>query len=424
MPDAVGNAVGDDLHLGHAHAAGGDRRSAQTHAGGDERAAGLAGDGILVGSDVHAVQTGFQILAGALLVTQVDEHQMVVGTAGHQLDAAFLQSCGQSLSVLHDLAGVLLELRLEGLAEADGLGGDDVLQRAALGAGEHGRVDALGNDRVVGQDQAAAGAAQGLVGGGGHHIGIGHRALVLATGHQTGNVSHIHHQECAVAVGDLSNLLKVDGTGVSGCTGHDQLGAHLLDLLFQLGVVDHAIGIDAVGNKVVVLAGHVHGGAMGQMAALGQIHAHDGIAQIQQGEVDGQVGLCTGMGLDVGVLGTEQLAGALDGDVLHLIHIDAAAVVTLAGQALGVLVGEHTAHGSHDGGRDDVLAGNELDVLALTGQLPVHGSPQFRVYGIDQADGIHHFFVHFSYLSLDTDRLTSCSSTRLLHTGPHCFVLS
>ena len=44
-----------------------------------------------------------------------------------------LQSCGQSLSVLHDLAGILLELRLEGLAEADGLGGDDVLQRAALG---------------------------------------------------------------------------------------------------------------------------------------------------------------------------------------------------------------------------------------------------------------------------------------------------
>ena len=237
-------------------------------------------------------------------------------------------------------------------------------------------------------------------------------------------MGHIHHQECTVTVGDLSDLLKVDGTGVSGCTGHDQLGAHLLDLLFQLGVVDHAIGIDAVGNKVVVLAGHVHGGAMGQMTALGQIHAHDGIAQIQQGEVDGQIGLCTGMGLDVGVLGTEQLAGALDGDVLHLIHIDAAAVVTLAGQALGVLVGEHTAHGSHDGGRDDVLAGNELDVLALTGQLPVHGSPQFRVYGIDQADGIHHFFVHFSYPSLDTDRSTSCSSTRLLHTGPHCFILS
>ena len=50
------------------------------------------------------------------------------------------------------------------------------------------------------------------------------------------------------------------------------------------------------------------------------------------------------MGLDVGVLGTEQLAGALDGDVLHLIHIDTAAIVALAGQALGVLVGQDAAH--------------------------------------------------------------------------------
>ena len=29
------------------------------------------------GSDVHAVQTGFQILAGALLVTQVDELSLI-----------------------------------------------------------------------------------------------------------------------------------------------------------------------------------------------------------------------------------------------------------------------------------------------------------------------------------------------------------
>ena len=139
----------DHLHLGHAHAAGGNSRGAQTHARSHEWAAGLAGDSVLIGGDVHAVQTCFQLLAGALLVTQVDEHQMVVGAAGHQLDAAFLQSCGQSLGVLHDLAGILLELRLQRLAEADGLGGDDVLQRAALGAGEDGGIDPFGQHRVL-----------------------------------------------------------------------------------------------------------------------------------------------------------------------------------------------------------------------------------------------------------------------------------
>ena len=84
---------------------------------------------------------------------------MVVGAAGHQLDAPGLQLSCHGLCVLHDLAGILLELGLERLAEADGLCCNDVLQRAALGAGEHSGVDALGDDRVVGQDQAAAGAA-------------------------------------------------------------------------------------------------------------------------------------------------------------------------------------------------------------------------------------------------------------------------
>ena len=108
---------------------------------------------------------------------------MVVGAAGHQLDPALLQGRGQRLCIFYDLAGIFLELRLQCLTKADGLGCNHVLQRAALHAGEHCRVDALGNDGVVGQNQAAAGSAQGLVGGGGHHVGIGYGALVLAARH-------------------------------------------------------------------------------------------------------------------------------------------------------------------------------------------------------------------------------------------------
>ena len=247
------------------------------------------------------------------------------------------------------------------------------------------------------------------MGGGGDHVSIRHGALVIAACHQTGNVRHIHHQVCAVAVGDLSDLLEIDSAGISGSTGHDQLGAHLPDLLFQLDVVDHAVGIDAVGHEVVVLAGHVHRRAVGQVAALRQIHAHDGVAQIQQSKVDSQIGLCAGMGLDIGILCAEQLAGALNGDVLHLVHIDAAAVVALAGQAFGILVGQDAAHGCHDSRGNDVLAGNQLDVLALTGQLAVHCRCQFRIDRVDQTDGVHHFIVHNFYPSQFPGRSTRIS---------------
>ena len=76
---------------------GGDSRSPQTDAGSHEGAAGLAGDGVLVGGDVNRIQTRLQILAGALLVGQINEQQVIVGTAGNQLDTACLQLCSAIL---------------------------------------------------------------------------------------------------------------------------------------------------------------------------------------------------------------------------------------------------------------------------------------------------------------------------------------
>ena len=273
-----------------------------------------------------------------------------------------------------------------------------MLQRAALRAGEDGGVDALDDILVVRQNQAAAGAAQRLVGRGGDHVGVGHGALVLAACNKTRNVRHIDHQHRAVAVGDLGQLLKVDGAGIGRRTGDQQLGADLCDLLGQCGVVDAAIlGGDAVGDKVVVLAAHVHGGSVGQVAALGQVHAHDGVADVQQRKVDGQVGLCAGVRLDVGILRAEQLAGAVNGDLLDLIDVLAAAVITVAGVPFRVLVRQHAAHGRHDGGGNDVLAGDQLNVLPLAAQLTLHSRAQFGVVALHKADGVDDVLVHTAF---------------------------
>ena len=113
----------------------------------------------------------------------------------------------------------------------------------------------------------------------------------------------------------------------------------------HLVVVDLAGLVDAVGDDVVQLAGEVDGGAVGQVTAVGQVHAEHGVARLQQGHVDGAVGLGAGVRLHVGVGGTEQLFGALDGQGFNHIHILATAVVTLARVAFGVLVGQLGAPG-------------------------------------------------------------------------------
>ena len=63
--------------------------------------------------------------------------------------------------------------------------------------------------------------------------------------------------------------------------------------------------------------------------------------------------------------------GALDRERLDLVHDLAAAVIALAGQALGVLVREHRADGLEHGGPGEVLGGDQLQLVALARELGV-----------------------------------------------------
>uniref|UniRef100_A0A0N4ZIZ9 PE-PGRS family protein n=1 Tax=Parastrongyloides trichosuri TaxID=131310 RepID=A0A0N4ZIZ9_PARTI len=173
--DDVGDPVADLLELCLAEAARGAGRGAQTDARGDGEGRGVERHAVLVAGHQRLLELMLGGLAGHALGTQVDQHQVVVGAARDDVEAALDEHAGHGLGVLHHLLLVGLELRLQRFLEGHGLGGDDVLQRAALQAGEDGRVDLLRDVGVVGQDHAAAWTAQGLVGGGGDDVGVRHR---------------------------------------------------------------------------------------------------------------------------------------------------------------------------------------------------------------------------------------------------------
>ena len=98
----------------------------------------------------------------------------------------------------------------------------------------------------------------------------------------------------------------------------------------------------------------------------------------------GLVGLRARVRLHVGVLGAEQLLHAVDRQLLGDVDELAAAVVALAGIALGVLVGQLGALRRHHGRRGVVLGGDQLDVLFLAPVLGLDGGPDL---GIDVGDG-------------------------------------
>ncbi len=79
-----------------------------------------------------------------------------------------------------------------------------------------------------------------------------------------------------------------------------------------------------------------------------EAHSEDGVTRLKHREVDRHVRLSTRVRLNVGILRTEELLGAVTGDVLDDIDLLAPPVVTLAGIALGILVGEHGTGGLKD----------------------------------------------------------------------------
>lgn len=201
--------LGDLVHLGFFHAAGGDGGGTQAEAAGVEGAGGVAGDAVIVGLDVRPVERLGQGLAGQVFVAQVDEHQVVVGPAGDEVESVAHQLFGQAGGVLYDLFGVRLKVRGQGLGQGDGQPGDRVHVGSALQAGEDGLVD---GGFVLGleEDHAAAGAAKGLVCGCRDDVGVGDRAHVGLAGDQAGDVGHVRDVEGADFFGDVLKRGKVD----------------------------------------------------------------------------------------------------------------------------------------------------------------------------------------------------------------------
>ena len=90
----------------------------------------------------------------------------------------------------------------------------------------------------------------------------------------------------------------------------------------------------------------------------------------EDGPEGDQVGVDARVRLDVGVRGAEQLAGVLGGERLDGVDVLAAGVEAAADGALGVLVAEPVAHGQQHGRGGVVLAGDQLERLALVGRAP------------------------------------------------------
>ena len=86
---------------------------------------------------------------------------------------------------------------------------------------------------------------------------------------------------------------------------------------------------------------------------------------LQHGHIHADIRLRAGVRLDVGMFGAEKLLGAVDRQLLGAVDEFAAAVIALAGIALGVLIGEHRAHRFEHRLGDEILRRDQLEAGGL-----------------------------------------------------------
>src|ERR1035437_9795435 len=114
--------------------------------------------------------------------------------------------------------------------------------------------------------------------------------------------------------------------------------------------------------------------AVREVPAVCERHAEERVAGLQARDGDGRVRLRARVRLDVrvdrvGVARREERLRTRNREGLGLVHVDAAAVVALAGITLRVFVRERGSDGLPDGARREVLGGDELEPLVLAGGL-------------------------------------------------------
>src|SRR6185312_3805178 len=191
---------------------------------------------------------------------------------------------------------------------------------------------------------------------------------------------------------------KVNNPRIGAAPADDQLGALALGQLFQFVVINSfGFASHAVGNDFVGLAGKIQVVSMGEVAAVSQVQAEDGVAGLQHRAVSLHVGGGAGVRLHIGVLSGKKLLGSVAGQVLHHVHELTAAVIALTGIAFRILVGEDRAHGFEHGFTDEVLRGDQFQAFMLAPNFVVNGGGNFRVNFVE---GAGHVVVHRVALGL------------------------
>mmetsp|Transcript_5080 Transcript_5080/g.12116 ORF Transcript_5080/g.12116 Transcript_5080/m.12116 type:complete len:363 (-) Transcript_5080:194-1282(-) len=348
------------------HLTGGQSRGTDTDtSGGDSRS--VSWDAVLVQSNADGVAGLFVFGSSDLLGLEVPQDQVVFGTARGDGVSQRSKLGGKCGGVLLDLLGVDFELGSHDFLELGGNTGNLVFVWSSLKGREDGLVDfSLKSTSVLAEeDHTSTGSTKGLVGGSGDNVADFKGRSLFASGDQSRNVSHIHHQQGTVGIGNFTEFSVVPVTWVGGSTSNDKSWLEETGMLSQLFVVDQSsFRADTVGKGFKVdrsrrngLTGSLLLGvgveSVSQVTTTGQVQSHDTVVWSQQGSVNGKVGWRSRVWLDIDTplfrVQSVCLQSTLLAEFFHLIDNFVSPVVTSMWKTFGVFVGQSRSQTVNNG---------------------------------------------------------------------------
>ena len=283
------------------------RGGADAHAGGLLGASRFVGNAVFVERDAVAVELVLHRLAGEPRFREIEQKQVVVRAAGHNVVAHFPELLAHRAAVSHNGVDVFAVFVRAGFLGGDGLARDHVLERPALRAGEHGTVHLLRKLRLT-EDHAAARPAQRFVRRGRDDVGETERRRVIPCRDETRDVRHIHHKVCAHAFGDVREAREIDDAAVRRSARENELRLIFGGLLLHVRKVDEALRVHVVEFHIEELAAEIDGRAVRQVAAVIERHGEDRVARLQYAHIRREIRVRAAVRLDVHmVVGMEHL---------------------------------------------------------------------------------------------------------------------
>ena len=259
------------IHILCVHASGCNGRCSKTDTACYKRGLRIVRDGVLVCCDMSLIQKFLDGFSCQFKRCQVNQHQVVICTAGYDLDTAVHQSFAKCLCVIYDTVLIGLEAILKCLFEANSFGSNDMHQRSTLDSREYCfiEVEVIFLHGLFGnKDHTASWSTQCFMSCSCNNVCIVDWAWMKSCSYQTCDVCHIYHEVCAAFVCDVTETCKINGSCVSTCACDDHFRFALHSNLFYFIVIDKAFIVYTVRYDVEVCSGEVYRASVCQMSAM------------------------------------------------------------------------------------------------------------------------------------------------------------